>query len=92
VRVSRLKPLIVVTYFTPWTDFRRPSIFRVTSSVRWKDAASGSWTFKRRKPWSSSGMNPEGRRRPRPAAKTAKPARMSRLTAVFRMRRCERST
>ena len=92
VRVSRLKPLMVTTPSTPSRSLSIPSIVLVTSSVRWSEAASGSWTFMRRKPWSSSAMNPVGSARPSPPAPTAKPARITSPSAILRMRPWDRST
>ena len=48
VRVRRLKPLMVTTLRTPLKSLSIPSIFRVTSTVRCSEAASGSCTFMRR--------------------------------------------
>ena len=93
MRVSRLKPLMVVVCWTPSVFARMSSIRRVTSVVRWKRRGVRQLHVQEQVALVLVGDEAGGQPPPEQAGRQhAKAASSARLTAVLRTRPCERPT
>ena len=87
--LSMLYPTTVAQSFTPGVFMMISSAFLATSSVRCREAASGSCTPAKRYPWSSSGRKLVATDFPSSPVSTTTPTRKRRLSPLFRIARLQ---